>query len=472
MVWRPSDRDRAWLKLYHQHKGKIDEAFAHKAFTMPPLAAFSSVDFKFTTTDLAKQLKTVAKYGPPLDRSWQPTNDERQRYSEVRPMISNPYTVLHGAAPTVAKETVKVVDLTGDLAKASNRPKDDVGDADADDDDSEASDPTKPAWHGTLLPKTDADTWLAVAFDRYEKMVSRVGTGPARAGRRGRTAGDKDSLAVELYRCRSDYLSAARAYGDVPLSKVHAELSNDGWYRVSDGKGTLLLHALRQKMGAKEFDAAMDEFGKQFGGKEASTDEFVAHMTKAGGDKVKDFFGDWLNKPGLPDAKTDKGVFTVGSFLREKEETLIVYGTAGDAPAQKEAADLLQSLIRRRGMNVTVPVKSDAEVTDADLKDRHLILIGRPATNRVAEKFKSAFPVECGTASFVVKGETYAHAGTAVLAAGENPLSPRYSVVMFAGLGAEATYHTPERFMGRGSRDCEVIVLPNGGGPKPVVASR
>ena len=29
-----------------------------------------------------------------------------------------------------------------------------------------------PAWHGTILPATDADTWLAAAFADYERVVS------------------------------------------------------------------------------------------------------------------------------------------------------------------------------------------------------------------------------------------------------------------------------------------------------------
>ncbi len=48
LVWRASDRDRAWLALFNEHKGKIDADFGFKAFTTPPLAAFSSLDAKFT----------------------------------------------------------------------------------------------------------------------------------------------------------------------------------------------------------------------------------------------------------------------------------------------------------------------------------------------------------------------------------------------------------------------------------------
>ena len=48
MTFRPSERDKMWIKLYDENKGKIDEAFAFKAFTTAPLAAYPSLDVKFT----------------------------------------------------------------------------------------------------------------------------------------------------------------------------------------------------------------------------------------------------------------------------------------------------------------------------------------------------------------------------------------------------------------------------------------
>src|SRR5262249_3861398 len=64
VVFRPSDRDIAWQRLYQQHKGKIDQNFGKLAFTTPPIAAFPSLDAKFTTTDPAKHLKSHALLGP------------------------------------------------------------------------------------------------------------------------------------------------------------------------------------------------------------------------------------------------------------------------------------------------------------------------------------------------------------------------------------------------------------------------
>src|SRR5262249_29116143 len=37
LSWRPSDRDKVWLKLFEQNHGKIDAEFGKRAFATPPL---------------------------------------------------------------------------------------------------------------------------------------------------------------------------------------------------------------------------------------------------------------------------------------------------------------------------------------------------------------------------------------------------------------------------------------------------
>jgi hypothetical protein len=77
--------------------------------------------------------------------------------------------------------------------------------------------------------------------------------------------------------------------------------------------------------------------------------------------------------------------------------------------------------------------------------------------------------VTFGHRSFTVRGETYANAGSAVVAAAENPINPRYSVTVLAGLGADATTRTPDAIYGRTAHGADVLVLPHGGKTKAVV---
>jgi hypothetical protein len=467
-VFHPSARDRKWLELYDKYKGKMDADFGKLAFTTPPLAAYHSVDAKFTTTDLAKDLKTWALFGPPLGRTWKPTFEERTRFSEVRPLVSNPWTVLHAAPPaaTVGKADVAVDLHNPEDGKVPALPTDPI------------LPPTRAAWHGTLLPKEDADVWLAVAFAGYERIVALENAFKEKESPLPRTA--RDALAVELFKHRAGYELGARARPEAPLARTEARLRDADWYRVAEGKGVLLLHELRRRMGTEAFVALMEAFGKENAGKAVCAAQFRAAAEKAAGGKLDGFFDTWLNETGLPPAgpgadkdpdglPRGRGPFSVLTPFAELEETLIVYGTAGEQSTCHEAALALQQALREHGPNITVPVKADRAVTDEELKTHHLLLIGRPDTNAVVARFQGSLPVSFGPGSFAVGSDVYAHAGSAVLAAAENPLARRRALVAIAGLDAASTLRAAPLLAAEHRRGAEVIVLPHSGGTRSLV---
>jgi hypothetical protein len=476
----PSDRDIKWQQLYQKHKGKIGVAFGKEAFTTPPIAASHSLDAKFTTTALAKELKSYALFGPPLGRTWHPTPEEKERYPEIKPLVSNPWTILHALPPAKANGTVAAaIDLGGKSNQAERKhgkPK-----------------LEEPAWHGTILPKTDTDYWLSAAFAGYERYVSNEKS--LRSGKSLDALGtrERQKLAVELFGWKSAYLTAVRSYKDVPLAKTQATTVRDEWARIASGKGVLFLHELRQVLGEPLFDQTMDSFGRANAGKQVTTAMFREHVEKAAGKSLANVFDPWLNETGLPEPRvqgtrvtaqaTHTGVvngngngngslahgniFTVTSFGRDEEHTLIVYGTGTETPTNREAAEALQKAMRERFSNFTIPVKADRDVTEDELKTHHLVLVGRPDSNSLVERFRKAWPVAFGKRSFVVAGDTYAHEGSALVAAAENPLNPRYSVVVLAGLSADATWHTPRQLLRQGRG--EVLLLPHGMAAQPMV---
>ena len=454
LVWRASDRDRAWLSLFHEHKGKINADFGFKAFTTPPLAASHSLDAKFTTSAMAKELKTWALFGPPLGRTWEPTEAQRD-FPGIKPLVGNDWTTLTAGAPApVIDDAPVAVDLTG-VAHHDGHSGDEV---------------RSPAWHGTILPKGDADTWLAAAFADYEAIVS---LGKALGVEADTKEGDgREQIDLALFGARTRYLAATRRLGkDVPLSKIQADVAGSDWYEIAAGKGVLLLEALRDKMGHADFAAMMDDFGRSHAGHAVETAQFLAHAEKATGKPLKDFFGRWLDETGLP-GEPESGVWAVDSFEEEPEKALIVYGTVKDVHANGEAARKLQRAIASRWSNVTVAIKADTEATEDDWKAHHVLLVGRPDTNAAVARAAKNLPVAFGPASFTLKGETYAHPGTAVIAAGENPLNPRFEVVLFAGLGADSTWHCVEHLGGRRGGHAEVVLLAEGSSPRGLVARR
>ena len=76
-------------------------------------------------------------------------------------------------------------------------------------------------------------------------------------------------------------------------------------------------------------------------------------------------------------------------------------------------------------------------------------LIGWPDSNTLVERFRKNLHITFGSRSFVVRGKTYAHPGSAVVAAAENPLNRRLSLVVLAGLSSEATVFAPHTAAGR-----------------------
>ena len=443
VVWRPTDRDRAWRALYQEFKGKINANFGFKAFSTTPLASASSLDAKFTTSAMAREFKSWALFGPPIGPAWEPT-EAQHGFPGIRSLVGNDWVTLTGEAPAAVLEGSPVaVDLEGPLQHASH----------------DADETHPPAWHGTLLPKADADTWLATAFADYERVVAREKA----------SGGSAEGVALALQSARSRYLSATRRLGrDIPLSKIQADLDSSDWYDLAAGKGVLLLASLRETMGSEPFAAMMDEFGRSHAGHAVEAAQFVAHATKAAGASkpLAEFFARWLDGLGLPEG-VEGGVWAVDSYLDEPEKALIVYGTGKDVRANAEAAQRLRRGIATRWSNVLVPIKSDVEATEDDWKTHHVLLVGRPSSNSAVDRAARNLPVGFGPASFTVKGETYAHPGSAVIASGDNPLSPRHSVVVFAGLGAESTWHAVEHLGGQGA---EVVILAEGASPRPVVA--
>src|SRR5262249_41162926 len=83
-------------------------------------------------------------------------------------------------------------------------------------------------------------------------------------------------------------------------AKTRSALTQGDWYRIADGKGVLLLHELRRRVGDAEFVDLMDAFGKRHAGKEVTAAEFRAHVERSVKQPVGDFFDFWLNQPGLP----------------------------------------------------------------------------------------------------------------------------------------------------------------------------
>src|SRR5262249_50043159 len=144
----------------------------------------------------------------------------------------------------------------------------------------------------------------------YEKIVSLEKALREQDGDGQLTSADRDRLAVELYAYRSGYLSRAANGTNVPLSQTQSHLGREDWYHIAAGKGVLVLHELRKKLGDDVFERVMDSFGREHAGREVTTGQFRAHVEKVSGKDLETFFNVWLNHAALPTLELDKVTVT------------------------------------------------------------------------------------------------------------------------------------------------------------------
>jgi hypothetical protein len=525
VLFRPEERDGVWVDLYRKYKGRIDGSFGKLAYSTPVIVQRSSVDAKYTTSDLQKDLRCEALFGPPLGRAWEPTFEERRHYPEVRVMASNPWTELSMNAPLPPEPATAAVDLKGKLGASGD------GDDSADDDGGDAP-PTPPAWEGTLLPAAGGDAWLAAAFAEYEPIAADEIAKLKSADGGILSPSQRKDLLLNISGFRTAYLSAARESLDTPLSLIRIDVADRSWFRIARGKGILLLQELRRRLGIDPFVQLMSAYGTQFAGKPADAAAFAAMAEKPPYNIPASFFDYWLDDSGLPscqlidahcdttsagsivrgklhvsttqavnlidvtvetgdDEKTQSiattqptsdftiqtdqpatrivvnkygatplangARYALGWFSTDPENALIVYGTLDESAANKQTAEQIQKHFADNGPNVMIPIRSDVEVTDAELREHHVLLVGRPSCNRISARFADAFDATLNPHSFSIDGKLYANPDSALLIAGSNPLNDLYSLQMLAGLSASATLRQAEAFAENPEVQAEVI---------------
>lgn len=446
LSWKPSDRDRAWLKLFSAHRGKIDAEFGKLAFRTSPLAGKPSLDAKVTTAALAKELKSHALFGPPTGRLWEVTQREKEKYHDVRSLVPNDWALLTANKPTFGKPR-KITDFTDKLPERLNDPH------------------TIPAWHGTLLPKSDEAVWLTAGFAAYERVVALEASLKKRSGG-ALTPIDNERIELALFQHNASYLAAiaAKPTWRSPSSNkspmpIERELDRDRWHAEQVGLGVHRLARLRERLGDDIFLKEIDTFGRGYAGKTVTSVDFVNALNLKLGDL--DY--------GLP-SNSERRPVSITGWMNDPESTVIVYGTRGDAAGNKVAARELQRTFRVKWTLHDIPVIEDTEMNDTALAAKHVLLIGRPIVNAMTRKLESAFPVTFGEASAVVNGKAYAHERSAVIVGGVNPFDPHYSTVVIAGFSADATFHAASLLPNAAS--CEVLLIPRGTSPVPLVVQR
>lgn len=166
---------------------------------------------------------------------------------------------------------------------------------------------------------------------------------------------------------------------------------------------------------------------------------------------------------------------------------LIVYGTRGDAAtnAALRAAAVAASkspnpswpidkfenapqdgISHHQNLYGELPVKADQAVTEKDLRDRNLVLIGTTAQNSIVARLAAQLPVaEAGGSLSTSDGFSYATGGSAWALVHYNPLSPQ-RLILWLGSADREFYQAgallPRKLFTHGSGADFVVLSPEG----------
>ena len=134
------------------------------------------------------------------------------------------------------------------------------------------------------------------------------------------------------------------------------------------------------------------------------------------------------------------------------EPFLVVYGTQGDDKQEIDAARKEAEATRTKGLRgvrfYAVPLKSDREVTAADIEKFHLLLVGTPTSNLILSRIQNQLPIRVEGGALVAGDRRFVGEDIGYRLIYPNPLNPRKYVVVCAavtykGLEGLATIPSP-----------------------------
>jgi hypothetical protein len=384
----PAVRDLAWQDLYKKYRGQIDEQFAFLAFRTAPLVSASTMDAKVVTADMANRLMVWGAIGKPNQREW--VAGSRSTYDRNDGLYPSGY-YLFSAQPSASLSTAIRENETARLN--SPKPAETAPARTA---------PTGPAnragfqdrlWKGWIVPASDADTWFADGSVDYLDVLS---------------SDDVD----KAVKARQIAYRGLKLAADNPINR----------FRLEEAKGVLFLDGLRRKMGDDAFLKLMADY-------------FTANTTKTV--TAQSF----LDKAGVPfefkEPETGPA-YLVGDIARRLGSAVLVYGTRGEAGANRYAAEQLQTRYLDQ-YESEVPIYKDFEVSDDLLQHRDVIFVGRPESNSALAAWSGKIGLDYTAAAFKIEGTIHAGEREALTLAARNPLDAAHMVLVLAGNDALRT---------------------------------
>ncbi len=120
---------------------------------------------------------------------------------------------------------------------------------------------------------------------------------------------------------------------------------------------------------------------------------------------------------------------------------LLVYGTVGRQQENEAAKAEAEAFAEqwRRWQHAPCRLKSDREVTTADIENFHLVLLGGPQCNLLTERVNGELPIQFRRGAVQVGSKTFRGPGVGAAFVYPNPLNPDRYVAVFGGVSWRGT---------------------------------
>jgi aminopeptidase N len=212
-------------------------------------------------------------------------------------------------------------------------------------------------WGNRISAATYRDYWLMEALANYSAMLYLDKS-------KGSHAMDTllESYRMELLAKSESGLTVDSA-GPIVLGwRLSSSQEPRGWRTITYGKGSWLMHMLRERMGTERFMSMLTALIQRYDGQEITTEQFremAAQFLPAKSDdpKLESFFEQWVYGTGIPNLKLTYSV-------KGKAPALRVVGTITQSEVDEDFSTLVPVEIQvARGKAITQWVRTGATPT-------------------------------------------------------------------------------------------------------------
>ncbi len=163
-------------------------------------------------------------------------------------------------------------------------------------------------WGQAVGLKSFDDAWLSQGLAEYSSVLYR----------------ESQQSSAEFHETLSEIIQLALAFEqDASISRAPTQLNDQSpaYRSVVFYKGAYVYHMLRTTIGDEKFFNVLKTYYSTYKGQNARIDDFESLADKVSGQKLRGFFGMWVDSTGVPEFKVEY------SIIRTKDSKFKVRGT-------------------------------------------------------------------------------------------------------------------------------------------------